>query len=69
MARVAAAKPPLFRGFGFFDFFSIGFVAPTTCKSSICLTTCKGEGLSTWENPSIHGQMWKTAPDTKNWVL
>ena len=27
------------------------------------------EGLSTWKNPSIHGQMWKTAPDTKNWVL
>ena len=47
MARVAAAEPPLFRGFGFFDFVSIGFVAPTTCKSSICLITCKGEGLST----------------------
>ena len=47
MARVAAAEPPSIRGFGFFDFVSIGFVAPTTCKSSICLTTCKGEGLST----------------------
>ena len=27
------------------------------------------EGLSTWKNPSIHGQMWKTAPGTKNGVL
>ena len=46
----AAAEPPSIRSFGFLVsriFVSTGLVAPTTCKSSICLTTCNSEGLST----------------------
>ena len=38
-------------GFGFFDFVSTGSAAPTTCKSSTCLTTCNSEGLSTNSRP------------------